>query len=1334
MLAYSKAAARVNEHSSPQQADKAFVTDYLRTMTKIESERAKRREGSGLEEISRELIELPRNMIETIKISELVIKPEVFDGIKPRPRSWIQNYNDAIIANGWSDRVAIKYLPTFLIRSAKAWYFTEVKPYVNTESKWYQVYTLFAENYLGEGDRMDLMDAVENAKQRPGELVCNFIPRMRRLMLLLTPTLSEADQLRQLKSKLRPEYKQLIAFSDPKTIAQLRETCMKIEAGFPRNRYGDSRKLTTDGYPPRKNNERSSQKTTVANIKPNSSRNNQSRAGLVCYNCNKPGHLAKNCWAPKGKKTSPNETMQSITTGNSDTDDENEIRSEKPEGNANSDESETIEVLTIGSTTKRHTPRPKYFISEEPLNLVVGGGKLLRQKVVINDAEINAVVDTGAYVSVIDGTLVKHFNWTKLPSSKKLIGADGNPLESEGATVAKIAIKIGVSTKIIEHELEIVTNLTAPMLLGLELLRKLEVHIDVINLQLYYPRISGKITPITKEIIPARSLKVVEGTTEIAGVVMTVPYRLENGVLVANSISNVVDTKVPILLANPNQMPIVINENTVLGTAEEHRETAKHEIVKQGHNDVQLILPMEKLSESVIIGDNLNNAQITQLKLLLEENAEAFSFKGSIGVSQDHKHEIELLPGATPAAEPLRRRAPIQIEETRRQVRQLLDEGIIEESSSLWAAAYVLAKKKYGEFRLCIDFRKLNSLTKKSVYPLPNIDECLETLSGKKFFTQIDFKSGFWQIQMGEKSKELTAFKTEDGQFQFKRMPFGLTNAPALFQRMINSVLAGLKGMNLQVFIDDICIATKTWSEHLALLKETLKKVIQANLKIKADKCVFAANKVKFLGHEISEHGIKQDPDKLKALLKLPAPNDVKEVKRILGMLSYYRKFVKNFATLAEPLTTLTRKNVEFNWGESQKRAFKDLLGELKKNATLTHYDHSKPTLIKTDASRSGVAGMLLQKHEDDWKLITCCSRRLSTSEANYGITDLEGLAVVYTVTKLRPYLLGKSFKILVDHCALCVLNKRVPASARLRRWAIVLSEYDFEIIYTKGNLHCDIDCLSRAPVDDHVDPYLESQVYLVAPYDLNDWITSYSDDESKQLFQKAFDKEEGLKPVDNVIYKDDCLYVAPSRRHELIKGIHESNMNAHPGINAMISKLKENYWWPNMRNEVSDVINDCLTCKTQKPDRSKPAGNMFSFELYSPGEQIGVDLIEKITESHNGNQYIIVVVDMFSRLVDAKAVPDKGAPTFTQYLIEYCGRYGIPKRILTDQSTTFCNEFTQQIIKVFGASHIKATPYHSQGNSMVEKVNQTLEEKIRLILNAPHQDKNWDAALPMLN
>lgn len=221
------------------------------------------------------------------------------------------------------------------------------------------------------------------------------------------------------------------------------------------------------------------------------------------------------------------------------------------------------------------------------------------------------------------------------------------------------------------------------------------------------------------------------------------------------------------------------------------------------------------------------------------------------------------------------------------------------------------------------------------------------------------------------------------------------------------------------------------------------------------------------------------------------------------------------------------------------------------------------------------------------------------------------------------------------------------------------MSEFDFEIKYTKGNLHCDIDCLSRAPVDDAIDSYFDERVYLITPFDRGSWISAYNDDESRNLFQKAFERQDDFSLVDDVIHKAGKLFVPQAHRNELIRTTHESHFNAHPGAAATRAKLGQNYWWPKMVKDVADFTAKCITCLKQKPNRVPPAGRMHSFEIYEPGELVAIDLIEKITESLNGNAYVIVAIDMFTRFVDAKAVPDKGAPTFTQFMLEYCGRWG---------------------------------------------------------------------------
>lgn len=232
----------------------------------------------------------------------------------------------------------------------------------------------------------------------------------------------------------------------------------------------------------------------------------------------------------------------------------------------------------------------------------------------------------------------------------------------------------------------------------------------------------------------------------------------------------------------------------------------------------------------------------------------------------------------------------------------------------------------------------------------------------------------------------------------------------------------------------------------------------------------------------------------------MPTPKDTTGVRRALGMLGYYRKFIPGFAAISDPLTKLLKKNAIFKWTEVEEKALRTLLNELAKDVLLNNFNHTDPLAVKTDACKTGVAAMLLQLQREEWKLITCCSRRLNDHEANYGISELECLAIIYAVEKLRSYLLGKRFQILTDHSALSVLENKQPNSARLRRWALILQEFDFSIVYTKGQLQADVDCLSRAPIDPP-DEAVERRIFhIMMPISSDDWAQNYVDEESKRL------------------------------------------------------------------------------------------------------------------------------------------------------------------------------------------------------------------------------------------
>lgn len=287
------------------------------------------------------------------------------------------------------------------------------------------------------------------------------------------------------------------------------------------------------------------------------------------------------------------------------------------------------------------------------------------------------------------------------------------------------------------QNIAVVKNLTAPLLVGLELMSAFKINIDTEMNQLIYKKesIKGGIRTVKAEKIPPRSQTIINATVNTVGSIMTVPFNGNTELLVANSITEVIDNQTDLLVANNGLMPIEIEPDTQLASYELLDEP------KEG-SKVQTIIQLDSTEEYVNIGPNINESETKDLKKLIFKYIDAFSINGNIGKTNVTEHKIELEKGAKPFAEPLRRRAPIQIEETRRQVKDMLNKGIIEESNSPWASAYVLAKKKNGEMRLCVDFRKLNDLTKKTVYPLPNIEDCLETLAGKKYYSLIDFASG----------------------------------------------------------------------------------------------------------------------------------------------------------------------------------------------------------------------------------------------------------------------------------------------------------------------------------------------------------------------------------------------------------------------------------------------------------------------------------------------------------------------------------------------------------------------------------------------------------------
>ncbi|MEL6562292.1 MAG: reverse transcriptase domain-containing protein, partial [Bacteroidota bacterium] len=401
----------------------------------------------------------------------------------------------------------------------------------------------------------------------------------------------------------------------------------------------------------------------------------------------------------------------------------------------------------------------------------------------------------------------------------------------------------------------------------------------------------------------------------------------------------------------------------------------------------------------------------------------------------------------------------------------LLKNKIIEKSDSPYNNPLVLLRKKNGTLRMCVDFRELNAITKREMYPLPNASDLFDRLSGQQYFTTIDLSKGYYQIKLDKMSQEKTAFSTSQGHFKFTRLPFGLTSAPAAFQSAIETILAKEKYHNCAVYIDDIIIYGRTRKEHDYNLLVILNKLMNAGVKLSKEKFQFCKQKIRYLGHIISSKGIEKDPEKLVKLENWPRPKTMKELNSFLGFANYYRKFVRNFSQIASPLEKLVKKDkssrqMKLVWSKEQESAFIQLKNSLN-NAPLLHPANASDTfLLDVDASKVAIGGVLSQIDANGTeKPVYFASNKLSQAEQHYCATRRELLAVVKYVQFFHHYLVGKRFVIRTDHKSLTWLMKwKTPPSSQYFRWLSILQEYEFSIVHRDGKSHLNADALSRLP------------------------------------------------------------------------------------------------------------------------------------------------------------------------------------------------------------------------------------------------------------------------------
>ena len=709
----------------------------------------------------------------------------------------------------------------------------------------------------------------------------------------------------------------------------------------------------------------------------------------------------------------------------------------------------------------------------------------------------------------------------------------------------------------------------------------------------------------------------------------------------------------------------------------------------------------------------------------------------------------------TGSAIPIRqqaRRVPLPRRETvHKLLQEMLSRNVISPSKSPWASPIVLVKKKDGSTRFCVDYRKVNEITRKDAYPLPRVDDSLDTLAGSKWFTTLDLKSGYWQVEVDPEHREKTAFCTQEGLFEFNVMPFGLCNAPATFQRLMDSVLAGLQWSACLGYIDDIIIMGKSFEEHLHNLQQVFERIKLAGLKLHPGKCQFLQQQVYLLGHIVSADGIRPDPQKTSKVKDWPTPTTVQETQQFLGLVNYYRRFIQNFASVAQPLHRLTEKNTTFKWSKECEQAFNTLKTYLTSAPVLALPDWSRPFVLDTDASDVGIGAVLSQIHQDGTEHVICyASRTLSKPERNYCVTRKELLAVVTFLKRFRQYLIGHHFTIRTDHGALTWLRNFKTPEGQIARWLEKLQDYQFTIVHRPGRQHNNADALSRFPCQQCG---RTSHVFNqpIATISATGMTAGYSSQELRNLqlndeclgqlllarernqqpsqdyakgqcieYRRLLQQWDLLSVQDGVLWRyciqpDDGrgwlqLVVPHQLRAEILKEAHEGVSGGHLGQDKTLYRLKERFYWPGHFNDVRDWCLTCQACATRKtpvPARRAPLGTITAGY---PTQIMAVDILGPLPESPNGNSYILVVGDYFTRWMEALPIPNQEAVTVAVQLVdEVFLRYSIPEQLHSDQGAQFESQLISEVCKLLHIHKTRTTPYHPQCDRLVERFNRTL-------------------------
>ena len=634
--------------------------------------------------------------------------------------------------------------------------------------------------------------------------------------------------------------------------------------------------------------------------------------------------------------------------------------------------------------------------------------------------------------------------------------------------------------------------------------------------------------------------------------------------------------------------------------------------------------------------------------------------------------------------------------------------------------------------RICGDYKiTVNRVAKVDNYPLPRIEDLFASLTGGKHFSKLDLAHAYQQIPLHEDSKQYVVINTHKGLYQYNRLPFGVASAPAIFQKTMEGVLQGID--HVTVYLDDILVTGKNEEEHLHNLEKVLIRLQQAGMRLKKKKCAFMLPCVEYLGHTISAHGLQSTSEKVKAIKEAPVPTNVQQLRSFLGLINYYSKFLPALSSTLAPLYQLLQKSQKWVWEKKQTQAFQKAKDALTSNQILAHYDPEQPVVLECDASPYGLGAVLSHQYPDDQtRPIAFASRSLTVAEKKYSQLDKEGLAIIFGIKRFHQYLAGRTFTIHTDHRPLQHIlaeDKPVPtlASARIQRWALTLSAYNYTISYKPGSQLGNADLLSRLPLREsskeerlpgeyiqlldnlqtsplsatHIknltnrDPVLSQIAHML----LNGWADT--SDPSLHPYQR---RKEELSLHDGVVLWGNRVVIPEAARQRVLGELHEG----HPGISRIKGISRGMVWWPGINQDIERQVKSCHQCQVNQKAPSRAPLHPWEWPE-KPWSRVHLDY----AGPWMGKMFLIAV-DAHSKWLEVEIVPAATSTHTITKLRAMLATHGLPEIIVTDNGTVFTSSEFKEFLKKNGIRHLTSPPYHPSSNGLAERYVQTFKRALK--------------------